>query len=116
MAEFFEFGAQFEVIVDFAIEDDAPFAGVFENGLIAALEVDDFQTRGAAGEGLGGEGALLVRSAMMQGGERLLNASVRGDSIFMRKTGNTAQAVPLFEKTKSAGLQSGAGNFPHFPR
>ena len=116
MAEFFEFGTQFQVIVDFAVENDAPFAGVFENRLIAALEIDDFQARGATGEGFGGEGALLVGPTMTQGGKGLLNAPVRSESIFMRKTGNAAQAVPLFEKSKSASLRSTAGNFRRFQR
>ena len=65
MAEFFEFGAYLEVVVDFAVENNTPFAGIFKNGLIAALEVDDLQTRGAAGEGLCSEDTLLIGAAMM---------------------------------------------------
>ena len=52
VAEFFEFGADFQVIVNLAIEDDAPFAAIFENGLIAGFQVDNFQPGGAKGKQL----------------------------------------------------------------
>jgi hypothetical protein len=57
---------QLEVIVDFAIKDNSPLAPVFQNGLIAALEVDDFQTCGTEGKGWRGENALLIGPAVMQ--------------------------------------------------
>ena len=43
MSEFFEFGADFQVIVNLAVEDDAPLTAIFEDGLIAGFEVDNFQ-------------------------------------------------------------------------
>jgi hypothetical protein len=98
VAEFFKFGAQFQVIVDFAVEDNAPFAGIFEDRLIAALQVDNLQSRRAAGKRFRGERALLIRPAVVQGSKRLLNPAVRRDSVFMREAGDAAQAVPLSKR------------------
>ena len=43
VSELFQFVADFQVIVNLAVEDDAPLTAIFEDRLIAALEVDNFQ-------------------------------------------------------------------------
>ena len=63
MSEFFEFGADFQVIVNLAVEDDAPLAAIFEDGLIAGFEVDNFQAGRTKRKKFRGENALLVRAA-----------------------------------------------------
>jgi hypothetical protein len=98
MTEFLEFSTEFEMIVDLAVEDNAPFAGIFEDRLIAALQVDNLQSRGAAGKRFRGERALLVGAAVVQGSKRLLNPAVRRDLVFMREAGDAAQAVPLSKR------------------
>ena len=47
VAERFQLGAQFQVVVDFAVEDDHGIAIVRKDGLVAAFEVNNFQARGA---------------------------------------------------------------------
>src|SRR5580698_8558700 len=62
MAELFQFGAQFQVIVDFAVEDDYSVAIQREDRLIAAFEVNNFQAGGAKRADFGLEDSLLVRA------------------------------------------------------
>ena len=64
MAQIFQLGAQFEVIVNLAVEDDSPVTILGENGLVAQLEVDDFQARSAEGKEIRGKDTLLVWSAV----------------------------------------------------
>jgi hypothetical protein len=62
--QLFQLGAQFEVIVNFTIEDDAAISVLRQNGLIAGIEVNDFEASGAQGKEFRLEYALLVRAAM----------------------------------------------------
>ena len=110
----FELGTNLGVIVNFAIKDDAPFTSIFENGLIAALQIDDLEACGATGEGIGRKCALLVGSPVMQRGHGFLNAALGCFSIFMGEAGNSAQALGLSEheyaaRTTVAGEINGIG-------
>ena len=67
MAERFQFGAQFQVIVDFAVEDDYGVAVRRKDRLIAAFQVNNFQAGGAERAYFGLENALLVGAAMDKG-------------------------------------------------
>ena len=67
MAERFQFGAQFQVIVDFTVEDDNGVAVGRKDRLVAAFQVNNFQARGAQGADFGLEDTLLVRAAMDEG-------------------------------------------------
>jgi len=91
MAERFQFGAQFQVVVDFAVEDDYGVAIRREDGLVAAFEVDNFQARGAEGADFGAEDALLVRAAMDESRRGAPDAVGFGRPIFMGKASDTAQ-------------------------
>ena len=58
--------ADFQVIVDFAVEGDGGVAVVADEGLIAARQVDDLQADGAQRGLAAFEDALLVGPAMVQ--------------------------------------------------
>ena len=74
MATRFQFGAQFLVIVDFAIEDDDGIAGIREDmGWSPERKIDDFQAGGAQRNQLRFEDALLVGPAMNNRGDGALN-------------------------------------------
>ena len=47
MAQFLQLGAHFEVVIDFAVEDDDRVAIFGRDGLIAVFEIEDFQPRRA---------------------------------------------------------------------
>ena len=95
MAELFQFGAQFQVIVDFAVEDDYSVAIRREDRLIAALEVNNFQAGGAKRADFGLEDALLVRAAMDEGRRGAPDAVRIGRPIFMGETGDATQIPAL---------------------
>ena len=96
MTERFQLGAQFQVIVDFAIEDDYDVAILREDGLVAAFQVNNFQARCAQGANFGSEDALLVRAAMNKGRRGAPDAVRIGRPVFMCKSSNTAQIpIPL---------------------
>jgi len=95
MAQRFQFGAQFQVIVDFAVEDDYGIAIGRKDGLVAAFKVDNFQAGGAQGADFGAEDALLIRAAMNEGRRGAPDTIWIGRPIFMCETGNTAQILTL---------------------
>ena len=64
MAALFQIPAQFQVIVDFAVKGDDGVAVLGQDGLIAALDVDNLEPRRAQRDGLGLKDALLIRAAM----------------------------------------------------
>jgi hypothetical protein len=66
VAEAFEFGAQFLVIVDFAVENNNGISVIARDGLVSRLDIDDFQSRRAERDDSGLEHSLLVRPAMNQ--------------------------------------------------
>src|ERR1700685_3991081 len=96
MAERFQFGAQFQVIVDFSVEDDDGVAILRKDRLITTFEVNDFQAGGAEGADFGAADALLVGSAMDEGRRGAPDAIWIRRPIFMCETGDAAQiAIPL---------------------
>ena len=96
MTKRFQLGAQFQVIVNFAVEDDHGIAILREDWLVAAFQVNNFQARGAQGANFGSEDALLVRAAMNERRRGAPDAVWIGRPIFMCKTSNTAQIpIPL---------------------
>jgi hypothetical protein len=60
----FEFRAHFQMVVNFAVEDDDGIAIRGENRLVAGIEVDDFQAGGAERDEVSLEHTLLVGAAM----------------------------------------------------
>jgi hypothetical protein len=103
------------MVVNLTVENNSPFPRILENRLIAALQVDDFQSGRATGKRFRGKRPLLVRAAMVQGSQGLLDSALRGDSVFMREAGDAAQALPLFEKTNSLSLESVPSDSPSCP-
>ena len=75
MAKFLQLGSQFLVVVNFAVEHDGYIAVFRQNGLVAAVEVNDPQPRGAHGAEARLKHTLLVRSAMSQRGCGAPNAA-----------------------------------------
>ena len=101
MAQPLQLRAKLEMIVNFAIEDDAPFAFILEDRLVTALQVNDLQASRAARERFGRKRALLIGAAMVQRGHRLVDASFGGFSVFMGEAGNSAQALRLSTEPNS---------------
>ena len=64
MSQVLQLGADFEVVVDFAVEDDDRVAIFSRDGLIAMLQVDNFQAGRAQRANWRLVDALLVRSAV----------------------------------------------------
>src|SRR5580658_249186 len=95
MADLFQLGAQFQVIVDFAVEDDKGVAIGRKDWLVAALEVNNFQAGGAERADFGLEDTLLVRSAMDQGRRGAPDAVRIGRPIFMGEAGDATQFPTL---------------------
>jgi hypothetical protein len=96
MAEFFEFGADFQVIINLAVEDDAPLAAIFEDGLVAGFQVDNFQPGGAKRKQFRRKNALLVRAAVLERISGLADSSFGRAPMFMREASNAAQCSPPF--------------------
>ena len=48
VAQALEFRPEFKVVINFAVKYYSPVAGVFQNRLISALQIDDFQACCAA--------------------------------------------------------------------
>ncbi len=95
MSALFQFAAQFQVIVDLAVEDDDGVAILGQDGLIAALHVDDLQPRRAQRDSLGLKDALLVRAAMDDARNRILDSAGRRGAASVCKAGNAAQFSKL---------------------
>ena len=95
VAELLQFRAQFQVIVDLAVEDDRRVAVVRRDGLVAGCKVDDLQPRRAQRANARPEDALLVRPAMNQRVDGALNPLGIGRPVLIRKTGDTAQIATL---------------------
>ena len=93
MAEAFEFRAQFEVIVDFAIEDDCRAGFFVADRLVAAGEVDNFQASCAHRTLRGLEDTLLVRTAVENRRDGFLYAIGLGSPIFVSEACNSAQVL-----------------------
>jgi hypothetical protein len=91
MAKLFQLGADFEVVVDFPIEHDDGVAIGSRDGLIAVLEIDNFQACGAHRANGGLVNTQLVRSPVDQGRGGVPNAVRRWRPMFMSKTDNAAQ-------------------------
>jgi glycogen debranching enzyme len=91
MAQLVQLGAHFEVIVDFSVEHDDRVAVFGRDGLIAVLQINDFQARGAHRAYLGLVNTKLVWSPVDQGRGGVPNAIRRWRPIFMSKTDNAAQ-------------------------
>src|SRR5579872_1712019 len=86
----FQLGTHFEVIVDFAVKNDRNVAVIGNDGLVATLQVDDFQASGAHGEHAGAVHAALVRPAMRKCSRSLADALRSRRPVFMRESSYAA--------------------------
>src|SRR5271157_4015845 len=91
MAQAFQLAAEFQVVVDLAIEDDGRFPVVACYRLIAAHEVDDLQAGCAESADVRTIYALLVRASVNKRRGGYLNAPGVGRPILMRKTSYATQ-------------------------
>ena len=82
MAERFEFAAHFEVVINFAIEDDYRVAVFGLNRLISPGEIDDFEPSGAKIAGWCVD-PWLIRTAMNQRIRRGSNSLRLGDQLLI---------------------------------
>ena len=79
------------MIIDFPIEHNHRVAVLSGNGLIAVLQIDNLEARGAHRAQTGLENAQLVWPAVDQSGSGVPNAIRRWRPIFMSKANNAAQ-------------------------
>ena len=93
VTKLFELAAQFQVIVDFAVEDDGGVTIGRSHGLIAQCEVDYFEAGGGEGNLGSFEDALAVGSAMDKGCGCTANATGIG---FERPMSESSNAAHLF--------------------
>src|SRR5215472_13155183 len=91
MAETLQFGAQREVVVNLPVKDDSGVAIFGKDGLIAMVQVDDFQARRAQREQMRLKHALLVGTAVNQCGRGLPDSFRRRAPVFSGKPGDSAQ-------------------------
>ncbi len=89
----FEFRADFQVIINLAVERDSHVAIVGQNWLVATRQIDDLQPRGAAREHRCGVHTLLVRSAMNQRFRGLPYAFERWFPVLMCEPSYPAQLL-----------------------
>ena len=66
MARLLQLGAQFQVVIDFAVEDDGGVAVVGVKRLVAGFQIEDLEAGGSQRAGSGFVDTLLVWSAMDQ--------------------------------------------------
>src|ERR1700756_428575 len=106
MAESLEFPADFKVIVDFAVKDNAAVAISGMDRLVPGGQVDDFLKGCNERKEAGREDSLLVRAAMEERVRGFTNAARRWRPVFIGEAGNSAQsAMPSFtEKFDNANL------------
>ncbi len=64
VAEFFEFLAEFEIVVDLAVEDDPRAAILIVDGLLAALQIDDGEASHRESDGTVDVKTVLVGTTM----------------------------------------------------
>ena len=91
VAEIFQFGAEFEMIVNFSVEGDSEITVGGKKRLIAAGKIDNFQSSGAHGKKSRLKNALLIRSAMDERIRGLANALRRRIPIFICESDYAAQ-------------------------
>src|SRR6516225_6762874 len=103
MAEAFQFGAQRDVVVNLPVKDDSGVAIFGKDGLIAMVQVDDFQARRAQREQMRLKHALLVGTAVNQCGRGLPDSFRRRAPVFSGKPGDSAQLpAPSFSRESFA--------------
>ncbi len=95
MTQLFQFRAQFEVIVNFAVENNPGMAVIREDWLIARGQVQNLQPRGTERKNRRLVDALLVWAAMHNRGRRRAYSLRRRDPVLMRESGDAAQRPNL---------------------
>ncbi len=98
-----QFTAQFQVVVNLAIEGDGGIAIVADDGLIAAAQVDDFQPHGAQGRQASFQDALLVRPAMQQRQDETLRKAPGRASVETCKACNATHLDQIAQVRKLSG-------------
>src|SRR5580693_8014411 len=91
-----ELAAHLEMIVNFPVEDKRGVAIIANDGLVSALEINDFQACRAHRNNAGAKHSALVRPAMCQSGSGAFNALRFRRPVFMCKAGYPAQIQAPF--------------------
>src|SRR5271169_3213489 len=101
-----ELPAQFQVIVNFSVKDNRGVAVIGNDGLVSALQVDNFQARRAHRKNARSEHSALIGSAMGQCSGSVFYALRFGPPIFMCKPGYSAQIrAPFASQRMPLALQ-----------
>ena len=96
--QLFEFAAELEMIVDFPVEDYRGVAVIGDDGLVAALQVDDFQAGRTHGKNAGTEHSALIGAAMSQRSSGAFDPLRFGRPVFMCEPGYPAQIRAPFAR------------------
>src|SRR5580700_11046666 len=96
-----ELPAQFQVIVNFPVEDNCGVAVIGNDGLVSALQVDNFQARRTHRKDARSEHSALIGSAMGQRSGSVFYALRFGRPIFMCKPGYPAQIRAPFARRQN---------------
>jgi len=98
VAEGGEFGAEFAVVIDLAVEDDDGVAVGGIDGLFAAGEINDAEADGTEGDVGGDVDAPLVGAAMVEGLGGRFDSAGGGGTATMGEAGYSAHRLvkPLF--------------------
>src|SRR5215472_163937 len=95
MPQALQFGAQFEVVINLSVENDSAVAVLGKDGLIALLQIDDFQARRAQGKECRMKNSLLIRAAVNQRSRGLTDSFRRRAPVFSGESGDSAQCPAL---------------------
>ena len=104
MAESFQFGSQFPMVVDLAIEDDGHVAIFRENGLVPGTEIDNLEPGRSERAEARLKHTLLVRATVKQCGGRIPNAIGIRCPMFVGETDDSAQVPCTPSKSRNQPL------------
>src|SRR5580692_362478 len=96
VAQLFKFPAQLKMVVNLPVEDNRRVAIIRDDGLVSALQVNNFQARSAHRKDARTKNPALIRAAMSQRSGSPFDALRLGGPIFMCESGYPAQIPTPF--------------------
>jgi hypothetical protein len=105
--ELFQFSAKFEMVIDFPVKGNRCIAIIRDDGLVSALQIDNFQACRAHREKARTVDSALIRAAMRQRRGGLFDSLGLRRPIFVCKSRNPAQVrEPLVHRQIEPASQS----------
>lgn len=107
MTQSFQIGADFEVVVNLPVECNHGVAVIGNDRLVAAREIDDFQTDGAESGVAAVKDAALIRPAMTERIDDTLGNARLGRPIRGCESGDPTHSTPLIPGSGGSPLRVG---------